>query len=143
MTLEAVLAIIGTMFGTGGSLAGIFYFKQNKRLKKNEADVVQYEAESTFIENTNKAIDVYKEAIEFQKAQKIELEEYHNSRYERLSEAMTFYKMQVEDYKKDAENNHLRLKQLSTKVNNLEKKIEVDKALLCYNHTCEIRQNEK
>ena len=138
-----IIAIISILFGSGGIAYGVFYWRENKAMKKNEVKSLQYQAESTYIDNMDKAMDVYKEAIEFQKAQTDEIEKFHTLRYDRIAETLQLYKEQVEEFKKDSHQNRIQLRELSKKIQGLEKKINDDKHLICHNMLCAIRQSEK
>ena len=143
MNFELIIAILGLLFGTGGVFYAVMYWRENKQLKANEVKDLQYKSETTFIENMDKAVDVYKEALEFQKEQTKEVESFHVSKFERLAESLKIYKEQVELFQKDSTSNRQQLHQLSQKVKILEKKINDDKHLICHNLLCQIRQPEK
>ncbi len=142
MNIELILAIVGAIFGAGGIGTGLFYFKQNKQLKDTEVKSSQYQSETVFIDNAVKATDFFKDALEFEKKRLDEVEAYHNEKYERVIEIVNLYKAQVNEYKDDSEFNRKQLRTLSTKVRDLEKKINENKHLICHNTHCELRKTE-
>ena len=142
MSTEIIIAILG-LFGTGSSVLWIFYWRENKKLKNSEVKAAEHQNDSSFVENVDKAVIVYKEALEFQKAQISEIEKFHNGRYDRITETIRLYKLQVDEFRSDSDNNRNALRTLTKKVQLLEKKINDDKHLICHNMLCAIRQPEK
>ncbi|GEM_PF-2600458 len=143
MNVDAFITIFGLLFGTGGAIFSFIYWNENKQLKKNEVKKEQYQAESTYIENLDKAAEFFKEAVEFQKNQMNEMEKYHNDRYSHLEETIKLFKEQVELYRDQTAQNQVKIKTLDSTVKSLQKQITENQPLICFDKSCLTRQISK
>lgn len=138
-----ILAILGLIFGSGGLYYAYIYRKENKALKSQEVKTAQYTSESTFIQNVEKATDIYKETIDFQKQQISDLEKYHKDKYDLLDQNMSFLKEQVSTYKEKTTKNQKEITTLSTNVKLLQRELNENKEFICFDIQCMKRKSQK
>ncbi|MFV0391309.1 MAG: hypothetical protein ACK5KP_05420 [Paludibacteraceae bacterium] len=129
MTFNDVLQVLMWIFGAGGLISFIAYFRQNRHLKDKEVElaaanvkIANAQADSAVADNYEKILTRMESTIEMQDKRLAQSDEFHEKRYQELSKQLD---MNTE------------------KIKELNKKIIEDKQFICYDLSCQLRKKQK